>query len=322
MKGRFFVADKGRAALVVDGRLEAIEIDPVGDRSVQPGAVYRATVTERIPSLGAAFLNLGNDLRGFLPDAGDAKAGDALIVQVRRAAEGEKAARLSRDLQIEHPLVISTPFNHGINISKKIADPDERDRLRAALSGLSGGYVIRTAAKGVTTDTLREIALSLALPDRLDPGLLRSGPDALTRLRLTYGDAPVESSFDHFDLESEIDALLRPRVDLSDGAWMVIEPTAALIAIDVNTGSARGGDALLRTNLAAAQEIPRQLRLRHLGGTVAVDFAGGPKGKVRRRIEAAMEQSVPTLGWGPAGLLELSLRKPGQSLRDLLQEKS
>jgi len=300
MKGRFFVADKGRAALVVDGRLEAIEIDPVGDRSAQPGAVYRATVTERVPSLGAAFLNLGNDLRGFLPDAGDAKAGDALIVQVRRAAEGEKAARLSRDLQIEHPLVISTPFNHGINISKKIADPDERDRLRAALSGLSGGYVIRTAAKGVTTDTLREIALSLAFPDRLDPGLL----------------------LDHFDLESEIDALLRPRVDLSDGAWMVIEPTAALIAIDVNTGSARGGDALLRTNLAAAQEIPRQLRLRHLGGTVAVDFAGGPKGKVRRRIEAAMEQSLPTLGWGPAGLLELSLRKPGQSLRDLLQDKS
>ncbi len=326
MKGRFFVTSEDaalrRAALVIDGRLEALEIDRAGDTDANPGAVYVAKVDERVPALGAAFLDLGGGLRGFLPDAGKAKAGDVLTVQVRRAAEGDKAARLSTDLQIEHPLVIHTPGNAGINASKKIADLGERERLKTALAGLTGGYVIRTAAQGIDAETLREIALSLALPDSSGPGLLRAGPDALTRLRLRHGAAPVESGFDHFDLESQIDALLSPRADLLGGGWLMIEPTAALVAIDVNTGSVRSGSAQLRVNLTAAQEIARQLRLRHLGGIIAIDFAGGPKGKARKRIEAAMEQNLPPVGWGPAGLLELRVRKPGRSLKELLRTPS
>jgi len=322
MKGRLFLVDETpdlrRAALVVDGRLEALEIDRLSDTGPKWGAVYRAKIIERMTAMGAAFVDLG-DARGFLPDAGDALPGAIVTVQVRREAEGDKAARVSTDIQIEHRLVVHTPAKPGVNVSKKITQQDERAVLRDALEGLKGGYVIRTAADGMMADELREIAESLALPYQRGVGLLREGPDALGRLELHHENAKVEGDFELLDIDTQIDALLFPRVDLPEGAWLTIEPTTALIAMDVNTGQARGGDALQRVNLSAAAEIPRQLRLRHLGGSIAVDFAGGPKGKARTRLEKAIGPSMSPLGWGPAGWMELQTRKPGRSLADLLE---
>lgn len=321
MKGRLFLVDetktRRRAALVVDGRLEALEIDRLSDTGPRWGSVYRAKVTERMTAMGAAFVDLGGE-RGFLPDAGEALPGSIVTVQVRREPEGDKAARVSTDIQIEHRLIVHTPMKPGINVSKKITDPEERRILRDALGDLTGGYVIRTAAEGVIADDLHAIAEAQALPYQRDFGLLREGPDALERLLLHHADAPVEDDFDHHDIEPQIEALLSTRAELPEGAWLTIEPTTALIAIDVNTGAARGGDALQRVNLAAASEIPRQLRLRHLGGSIAVDFAGGPKGKARKRLEDVIAASLPPLGWGPAGWMELQTRKPGRSLQDLL----
>ena len=322
MKGRVFLVDETqslrRAALVVDGRLEALEVDRLDDTGPRWGAVYRAKIVERMTAMGAAFVDLGGE-RGFLPDAGDTLPGAVMTVQVRREAEGDKAARVSTDIQVEHRLVVHTPTKPGINVSKKITERDERDVLRDALDGLKGGFVIRTAAEGMMADELREIAKSLSLPYQRDAGLLREGPDALARLELLHEGAPIEDDFELLDIDTQIDALQSPRVDLTEGAWMTIEPTTALVAIDVNTGKARGGDALQRVNLAAAAEIPRQLRLRHLGGAIAVDFAGGPKGKARTRLEKAIGSSLPPLGWGPAGWMELQTRKPGRTLADLLE---
>lgn len=322
MNGRLFLVEKTgnlrRAALVVEGRLEAIEIDRLSDTGPKWGAVYRAKIVERMTAMGAAFVDLGGK-RGFLPDAGDALPGAIITVQVRREAEGDKAARVSTDIQVEHRLIVHTPEKPGINVSKKITQRDEREVLRDALDGLKGGYVIRTAAEGMMADELRETAESLVLPYQRGVGLLREGPDALARLELLHENAPIEDDFELLDIDTQVDALLSPRVDLAEGAWLTIEPTAALIAVDVNTGQARGGDALQRVNLAAATEIPRQLRLRHLGGSIAVDFAGGPKGKARARLEKAIGSSLPPLGWGPAGWMELQTRKPGRSLAELLE---
>jgi len=321
MKGRLFLCDQTdvirRAALVIDGRLEALEVDRLDKIGPRHGSVYRAKVTERMTAMNAAFVDLGGE-RGFLPDAQDHQPGAVLTVQVRREPEGDKAARVSTDIQIENRLVVHTPNKPGINVSKKITDADERHILREALGDLKGGFVIRTAAEGMIADDLLAIAESLSLPYQREIGLLRAGPDALERLSLRYEDAPIENNFDMHDIEPQIDALLSSRVELPEGAWLTVEPTAALVAIDVNTGKARGGDALQRTNLEAAAEIPRQLRLRHLGGAIAIDFAGGPKGKARKRLEDTIGSAISPLGWGPAGWMELQTRKPGRNLAELL----
>jgi ribonuclease G len=98
-------------------------------------------------------------------------------------------------------------------------------------------------------------------------------PEVLPKLALYTAPIPL---FDAFDLEDEIEALLRPKVALSCGGWITIEGTEALTAIDVNSGSFTASTGLeetsLRINLDAAAEIGRQLRLRAIGGLVVIDF--------------------------------------------------
>jgi ribonuclease G len=99
-------------------------------------------------------------------------------------------------------------------------------------------------------------------------------PELLERVTLYRDATPL---FDKFDIESEIRDLFKRRVDLPTGGYLIIEPTEALISIDVNTGRYTGSakdpeKTILRTNLDAAREITRQLRLRDIGGIVVIDF--------------------------------------------------
>jgi ribonuclease G len=98
-------------------------------------------------------------------------------------------------------------------------------------------------------------------------------PDLLDRVK-QYREA--EPIFDKFGIESEIHQLFKPRVDLPSGGYVIVEPTEALVSIDVNTGRYTGRKdpekTILRTNLEAAREIARQIRLRDLGGIIVIDF--------------------------------------------------
>jgi ribonuclease G len=98
-------------------------------------------------------------------------------------------------------------------------------------------------------------------------------PDLLDRVHRYREQEPL---FDKFDIESEIRELFTRRVELPTGGYLVIEPTEALVSIDVNTGRYTGKKdpekTILRTNLEAAREIARQVRLRDLGGIIVIDF--------------------------------------------------
>jgi ribonuclease G len=89
-----------------------------------------------------------------------------------------------------------------------------------------------------------------------------------------YTDSPP--LFDKFDVEEAIRVLFNRRVDLPSGGYLIIEPTEALVSIDVNTGSYTGKKdhekTILRTNIDAAREIARHLRLRDVGGIIVIDF--------------------------------------------------
>jgi ribonuclease G len=98
-------------------------------------------------------------------------------------------------------------------------------------------------------------------------------PELMSRVHLYTDPTPL---FDKFDIESEIRDLFKARVELPTGGSLVIQPTEALISIDVNTGRYTGKKdpekTILRTNLEAAREIARQIRLRDIGGIIVCDF--------------------------------------------------
>ncbi|HEV2303371.1 MAG TPA: Rne/Rng family ribonuclease, partial [Stellaceae bacterium] len=128
-----------------------------------------------------------------------------------------------------------------------------------------------------------------------------------------------------FQVESQIDAIHSPIVQLRSGGYVVINQTEALVAIDVNSGRATRErnieETALRTNLEAAEEIARQLRLRDLAGLIVIDFIDMEEprnnGAVERRLKEALKNDRARIQVGrisPFGLLEMSRQRLRPSL--------
>lgn len=134
------------------------------------------------------------------------------------------------------------------------------------------------------------------------------------------------------EVHAQVEDALRPSVDLSAGGGLTIEPTEAMTVIDVNArsasnaqGDATGERVLLRTNLAAADEVARQIRLRNVGGIVVVDFIDLKEAAHRRQVvdrlrAATADDSAPV--WVGAmsrlGLVELTRRRRGPTLAEAM----
>ena len=135
-----------------------------------------------------------------------------------------------------------------------------------------------------------------------------------------WRDGPI---FAHHGLELEIERAQAPVLPLAGGGRLTIEPTAALTAIDVDSGGGRADQA----NRAAVTAIARQLRLRNLAGQIVIDFVsdrrgGSPHRLAERLREAVAEDPVPTHVFGVSrlGLVELTRERQGIALTDLLTE--
>jgi Rne/Rng family ribonuclease len=121
-----------------------------------------------------------------------------------------------------------------------------------------------------------------------------------------------------------IDALLTPRVDLPGDGHMMIEVTRALLAVDVNTGGDTTPAAGLKANIAAARDLPRQLRLRGLGGQIVIDFAPMPKrdravlDQVLRAAFKGEAAETSLVGWTTLGLYELVRKRDRLTLAEVL----
>jgi ribonuclease G len=114
---------------------------------------------------------------------------------------------------------------------------------------------------------------SRELHDEIKNYLEQVDPELMDRISLYAEPVPL---FDKFEIENEIANLYKRRVELPTGGHILIEPTEALVSIDVNTGRYTGKKdpekTILKTNLEAAKEISRQLRLRDIGGIIVIDF--------------------------------------------------
>jgi ribonuclease G len=333
--------DGGRtaAARLVDGQLDDILFDPP-DEVPRPGAIYRAIFERPMKGLGGAIVDLGDGKRGFLRDTRGLAPGQPVIVQVTGWAEEHKAAPVARRILLKGRLAILSPGAPGRNVARS-TPMKERARLEAvAAAAMAGapddlGLVLRTAAAHETEDAIAaEVNHLRAQLARLDPAgraaCLSPAPAAVDEARRDWPDPGPDSivsgpsAFGDLGVWEAIDALRRQEVPLPGGASFFVEETRAMVAVDVNTGGDLSPAAALKANLGTARELPRQLRLRGMGGVIAVDFAPisrHERQRVTDALKAALSRdSIATTiaGWTPLGLLELSRKRARRPIRDLL----
>lgn len=330
-------SNETRVALLEDRELVELYIERP-KRSVV-GNVYLGKVSDVLPGMQAAFVDIGIEKNAFLyvdevvaPEGLEGlprrdiqsllKPGQQVMVQVTKDPMGTKGARVTTEITLPGRFLVLMPFSEFVGVSKKLPDA-ERDRLHRIVEANMPpgiGVIVRTVALGaserdLTSDlefllrlwkrvnhqstealapeviyTEMDLALRLvrdvfsedfkwlsiddrATHDKVMSFLKKTSPGLVKRVRLFKEKAPL---FESYNLQAAIDSALRRMVALPSGGYLTIDKTEALTAVDVNTGRYVGKknleETIVRTNLEAAEETVRQLRLRDIGGIIVVDF--------------------------------------------------
>lgn len=235
-------------------------------------------------------------------------------VIVRTVAEGRPEQELTQDLEF---------------LTRLWARIQRREQTMSAPSLLHKdlGLTFRIVRDMLTDDVEHVWIDSQEEYDRVIE--LADSMSAELRRRIRLWPATNASLFDAFNLEPEIDKAIRRKVWLHCGGYLVIDHTEALTVIDVNTGKFVGNrnlaETVLRTNLEAAEEIARQIRLRDIAGIIVVDFIDMDRGEDRQKVLDTLEDAVRrdrtkvhVLGLTELGLVEMTRKKVGPSLEDVL----
>jgi len=339
MKGRVVVletfGERTAAARVTDGRLDDFLADPATYKQPMPGAIYRAIAGRLMKGQGGLILELGDGSKGFLRNAKGIAPGTPLLVQVSSQPGEGKAAPVTTRLLFKGRYAIVTPGAAGRNIARSIDDEEERVRLAEIAHDMmadfpdSTGLIMRSACIHASDDEIAEEITSLAelCASVLDDGqsqtpeLLVNAPSAAALAWRDWTDPVPDQvfegtgSFDDHGIWEMLEQIANTHIPLGAQASMFVEPTRALVAVDVNTGGDFSPAAGLKANIAAATQLPRQLRLRGLAGQIVIDFAPMAK-KDRPRLEQTLKRALRSdgidtliVGWTPLGLLELQRKR-------------
>ncbi|MBM7854518.1 ribonuclease G [Desulfohalotomaculum tongense] len=239
---------------------------------------------------------------------------EGMGVIVRTVAEGMQEDEIKKDIQLLTKLwyKIQNKANNGPVPNLLHRDLELIQRvLRDVFSEDVDKLVI---------DSREEYQKVLELLDIIDPKL---------KTKVCYDHR--QNIFEELGIETELQKALRRQVWLKCGAYLVIDQAEALTAIDVNTGKFVGStdleDTVLKTNLDAAVEIARQLRLRNIGGIVVVDFIDMAKEEHRRQVLQTLEEEIKKdktkvniLGITQLGLVEMTRKKVRPSLSEVVQK--
>jgi ribonuclease G len=340
MKGKQVVlghiGDAKVAALLEDGKLQDVLVE---DLSRLPlGSILRAVVDRPVKGIGGVMLRLPHGT-GFLKKAKGLAPGQTITVQTSGFAEAGKADPVNQRFIFKSRYAIVTPDQPGLNVSRQIRDDDLRDDLTVlAKSGMEGsnmGLIIRSSAAladmgDVAEDiqTMRASAEAISVEAGLEPEVLLEGDDPHVQAWREWSDvSDILTGPDDLEASGALD-----QIEAAQGAWvtlgsggMFVEQTRAMATVDINTGADLSPAAALKVNLAAVQDLPRQLRLRGYSGQIAIDFAPMTK-RDRKPIEAALRAALRTcsvatefVGWTPLGHGELKRKRERAVLNDLLK---
>ena len=274
-------------------------------------------------------------------------SGEQVLVQAKKAPKGGKGAFLTRDIALPGQYVLVMPCNRFVGLSKRIEDNGEREyakNLGRKIAADRFGVIVRHAALFVSEHEVQLEADALfALWNDLSrkaevmkaPAVMHTEAPIAEILARDYSARhKVEQSDDfelwhQFDIERQLKEAIGRRVELKGGGSLIIDEREALQTIDVNSGSAVKAASdmslALEENLRAVPEIARQIRLRNLSGIILVDFIDMETDAEREKVRLAMETAIADdrvknviHGFTRLGLLEMTRKRTGDSLRDLL----
>ncbi|MGM0454422.1 MAG: Rne/Rng family ribonuclease [Thermodesulfobacteriota bacterium] len=350
-----------RIAKVTENRLEEFYIETTA-REITQGNIYKGTVSRVEPSLQAVFVDYGAEKNGFLqkqeihpdyfhddPSGGQSlkniiKRGQELMVQVTNDPIMDKGAGLTTYISLPGRNTVLMPGNKNRGVSRKIADENERKRIKEILDNLKisedYGIIVRTAGQGCTKTTLsKDVRYLMRLWKNIKKKAVNEKPPALlykdrniavrvirdsfspdVNEILVDDDAIYQSAkefiqiispqhkkivkrhqsdkpiFTKYQLEEQIASIFENRVKLKSGGSVVIEQTEAMVSIDVNSGKATQKSSIeataYQTNVEAAEEIARQLRLRDFGGLIVIDFIDMRDQKHKLNVERALKNQL------------------------------
>jgi ribonuclease G len=256
-------------------------------------------------------------LRGIVREFRESRGFTGGVI-IRTAAAGRPREDIVSDLEAFHAIWLD--IRRRMESSKAPATIFQEQSLVAKLLR----DLLTDEYQAIRIDSADEHARVLNLVQRILPGLA-------PRVKLYAKPFPI---FEEYGVQAEIDKALKSKVWLKSGGSIVINQTEALVAIDVNTGryvgkksSGRLEDTIVKTNLEAAKEIVRQVRLRDLGGIIVVDFIDMEEKKNRQKVLQAVEQELKkdrspskAVQVSDFGLVIITRKRVKQSLERVLTE--
>ena len=328
-------------AVAEDNRL--VEYFPADPES-QSGDILIARIGRIMAGMECAFADIGRSKYGFLPLAENSgsfqgttlHSGDLAAVQIRREETGTKGAFLSRDLSLPGKNVILMPMNRYIGVSNRIADPEERNRLRQIGRQIAGdqyGLILRASAAEADelsimeeTRELTRIWQSVEQKIRTEqrPGTVVFSADPMRQLiddyHLDFTDPPVRSDALPADLARQLTLISSRKITLKGGGNIVIDPCEALTVIDVNSASFSGYSTkeatVTETNLEACDEAAIQVRLRNLTGIILIDFIDMDRETDRSLVLERLQENFSRdrrktviHGWTQLGIMEMTRKR-------------
>ncbi|HWH95576.1 MAG TPA: Rne/Rng family ribonuclease [Baekduia sp.] len=235
---------------------------------------------------------------------------------VRTAAHGAKREDFERELQYLFKL-------HEV-LDKRVADTPA-----PAMVFQEADLSVRVVRDIFSADFEKAIVDDEQQHHRLVSFFSRTAPELVDRVELWQESKPL---FEAWDVEKVIDGLMSKRVDLPSGGYLLIDYAEALTVIDVNSGSfvgrgkqARLEDTITRTNLEAADEVVRQLRLRDIGGIIVIDFIDMARAKNREAVLKTLRKALDddrtktfTAEISKLGLVEMTRQNVTEGVREIM----
>ena len=218
-----------------------------------------------------------------------------------------------------------TEIEHDFNYLSQLWDGIREQTLNSIAPALihEEANLIKRAIRDLHSKEIEEILVEGDEGYRMAKSLMRTLVPSHARRVKAYNE-PI-ALFQRYQVESQIDAMHSPVVQLKSGGYIVINPTEALVAIDVNSGKATRErnieETAYKTNLEAAEEVARQLRLRDLAGLIVIDFIDMDDSRNNRTVERRFKEAIKSdrartqMGRiSPFGLMELSRQRLRPSL--------